>query len=83
MPGGKYLKTKLSKDRKHYDPKNILQGGSITVGLSFVAFDLGVLPLLPGCFAHSARFPPAQAESGRESNIAVISTQNIGLRADA
>ena len=31
----------------------------------------------PSCSPHSARFPPARAESGRRSNILVTSTQNL------
>ena len=55
---------------------------SSALRLSFVDSDLGFLPLLPSCYAHPARFPPAQAESGIQSNISTIGTQNLGLRAD-
>ena len=49
---------------------------------TFVPSDLGVLPLLPRCYAHPARLLPARAESGRQNNIYAIGTQNLGLRAD-
>ena len=38
---------------------------------------LGIPPLLSSCSSHSARFPPAQAELGRLSNIPEISKQNL------
>ena len=41
----------------------------------FVDSDLGFPPLLPSCYAHPARIPPAQAESGSRSNISEIFTQ--------
>ena len=53
-----------------------------TYRVSHQLWDLGILPLQPSCYAHPARFPPAQAESGRLSNISVLGTWNLGLRAD-
>ena len=41
--------------------------------------DLDISLLLPCCYV---TFPPAQAVSGRLSNISLISAQNLGLRAD-
>ena len=38
----------------------------------------GFPPLLPSCYAYSARCPPAQAELGRERNISIISELNLG-----
>ena len=57
-------------------------GRSSDLRLSFVDSDLGIPGLLLICYDHPAKFPLAQAESGKRSNISVIGTQNLGLRAD-
>ena len=56
-----------------------LPGGAARLRLSFVDEKLGVPPLLPTCCTHSVRFPPAQAQLGRLSNIPDISKLNLGL----
>ena len=48
--------------------KSLLQFTSVTQYVLLI--QIGVFrPLLPSCYAHSAIFPPAQAVSGRLSNI--------------
>ena len=36
-----------------------------------------IVPNFPCCYARSARFPPAQAESGRQSNISIIRDKGV------
>ena len=62
------------------DVRSSVQGGAARLRLSFVDKKLGVPPLLPSCYAHSARFLPAQAQLGRLRNIPDIGKLNLGLR---
>ena len=41
-----------------------VQGWASSLRLCFVDLDLGFSSLCPRCYAHSVRFPPAQAELG-------------------
>ena len=85
-PKSKLTKHSLKADGKpctHFAKENtyiitgsirnsFIQGAPARLRLSFADGKLGVPPLLPSCYAHSARFPPAQAQLGRLSNIPEI-----------